>query len=115
MATSRDVITLKSMRFHALVGVYPHEREFAQPIEIDLAVELIPDGAFVDYAQLYAGAAKIMGQGHIEYIETIAERVAQMALDVDGVHSATVAVRKPHVALGGALDYAELRITRNRV
>jgi dihydroneopterin aldolase len=112
----RDVITLRAMRFHASVGVYPHERDFTQPIEIDLSVELdrTPGGPIVDYALLYAEVARVMGAGHIEYIETIAERVAERALAARGVLTAHVAVRKPHVALGGPLDYAEIRITRVR-
>ena len=32
----QDEITLHAMRFHALVGILPHERDIPQPIEIDL-------------------------------------------------------------------------------
>jgi len=113
-STSRDTITLRRMQFHASVGAYSHERQFLQPIEIDLSVEVerLPDGGVVDYAPLYAAVARLMGEGHIEYIETIAERVAAIAVATAGVAVAHVAVRKPHVALGGPLDFVELRITR---
>lgn len=116
MTPPRDVITLRRMQFHASVGAYPHEQEFRQPVEIDLSVEVepLPAGGFVDYARLYDAVARIMSAGHIEYIETIAERVAESALATPGVHTAQVAVRKPHVALSGPLAYAELRITRSR-
>ena len=33
-------ITLRAMRFHALVGILPHERELEQPIEIDVTAML---------------------------------------------------------------------------
>lgn len=119
-STQRDVITLRRMQFHASVGVYPHERQFPQPIEIDLSVEIErqPAGQVVDYARLYDDVARVMADaqagGHIEYIETIAERVAAAATATAGVHTAHVTVRKPHVALAGPLAAAELRITRSR-
>ena len=35
---SRDVITLRGMRFHTRVGVLPHEGQIPQPLEVDLTV-----------------------------------------------------------------------------
>jgi dihydroneopterin aldolase len=110
-----DVITLKAMRFHARLGVYPHEHELAQPVEIDLSVEVDhAGGAIVDYAALYESVAAVMRADHIDYVETVAERVAEQALRAAGVAVAHVAGRKPHVTLPGPLDYAEIRITRVR-
>ena len=44
-------ITLHGMRFHGLIGVLPHERVTAQPIEIDLTVRVAsePRDGVVDY------------------------------------------------------------------
>ena len=33
-----DVVTLKAMRFHARIGVLPHEAEIAQSIEVDASL-----------------------------------------------------------------------------
>jgi dihydroneopterin aldolase len=108
-------ITLRAMRFHALVGILPHERTTAQPIEIDLVVTVGAGKSVVDYRHLYDAAAAVINAGHIEYLEDIAERVAAGAFDVsDRVTRARVAVRKPHVALGGPLAHAEVRIDRLR-
>lgn len=116
-----DTITLKSMRFHTLVGVYPHELEMPQPLEIDLSVEVEDSFAeptaereVVDYAELYRIVAGVVNSGHIGYIEDVAERIAELVLKVRGVLKASVAVRKPHVALPGPLDYTEVAITRPR-
>lgn len=113
---TRDTITLKGMRFHALIGVLPHEEHVAQPLEIDLAVELDPDrtSEIVDYSQLYEVAERVVSAGHVGYLEDVAERVAGEVLEIDGVHVARVAVRKPHVALRGPLSYAEVAIVRTR-
>ena len=108
-------ITLRAMRFHALVGILPHERTTAQPIEVDLIVTVGDGEDVVDYRRLYAAAASVIASGHIEFLEDIAERVASGAFATSGrVARARVAVRKPHVALEGPLAYAEVRIDRLR-
>ena len=117
MATRRDTVTLKGMRFHARVGVLPHESELAQPIELDLTVEVdeaLPPSAVVDYTVLYDQVSSVLEGGHVRYLEEIAERVAMSVLSTPGVCVAHVAVRKPHVALPGPLAYAEVAMTRPR-
>jgi dihydroneopterin aldolase len=108
-------ITLRAMRFHALVGILPHERTNPQPVEVDLVV-LIGDGdAVVDYRRLYDATAAVIDAGHIDYLEEIADRVAEAAFGTSSrVSRVRVAVRKPHVSLGGPLAYAEVRIDRLR-
>ncbi|HEY4129177.1 MAG TPA: dihydroneopterin aldolase [Gemmatimonadaceae bacterium] len=107
-------ITLKDMRFHACVGILPHERETAQPIEIDLRVVVADGETVVDYRALYDAVAGVVNARHIDFLEEIAERVAMRALALDiRVRNAAVAVRKPHVALGGPLAYAEVSLERS--
>jgi len=102
-------ITLSAMRFHAFVGILPHERANAQPVEIDLRVRVGAGEGVVDYRALYDLTAAVMTSGHIDYLEEIGERVARGALaHSPRVHGARVAVRKPHVGLGGPLAYAEV-------
>lgn len=106
-------ITLRAMRFHARVGILPHERTTSQPIEIDLRVGVADGDGIVDYRALYAAAADVIAAAPIDYLEEIGDRVARGALAVSPrVRSARVAVRKPHVALGGPLAYAEVVVER---
>jgi 7,8-dihydroneopterin aldolase/epimerase/oxygenase len=109
--SDQHVITLRAMRFHALVGILPYERTNAQPIEVDLTVRVAAgagDGV-VDYRALYALVAQVVSAGPIDYLEQIADAVVMHALaHSPRVRSARAAVRKPHVALGGPLDYAEV-------
>lgn len=104
------------MRFHARIGVLPHEREIAQPVEVDLTVWVEPNagggGDVVDYRGLYAVAAEALGDRHVRFLEEVAERVAEGALATPRVVGTRVAVRKPHVALPGPLAYAQVVVER---
>jgi dihydroneopterin aldolase len=117
VSNQRDTVTLKAMRFHTRVGVLPHESEVAQPVEVDVSVEverMMSPPSVVDYSTLYADVATIMNARHINYLEEAAERIAARLLTTHGVALVHVAVRKPHVALPGPLAYAEVAITRPR-
>jgi dihydroneopterin aldolase len=115
---TRDEITLAGMRFHALVGVLAHERELPQPLEVDLAVRLTSamrgDVPTLDYRAVYDVARRVVAAGPLDYLERTAERIAAGALALDGVIGVRVAVRKPHVALGGPLAYAQVVVDRER-
>jgi 7,8-dihydroneopterin aldolase/epimerase/oxygenase len=115
VSASVESITLRAMRFHARVGILPHEQELAQPLEIDLTVRLGPGREVVDYRGLYDDAASVVGAGPLLYLEEIADAVATRALSRARVLHARVAVRKPHVGLGGPLDYAEVVVERGEL
>jgi dihydroneopterin aldolase len=103
------------MRFHVRVGILPHERELAQPLEIDLSVQVAAGAAGVlDYRELYAAVRAVVGAEPLDYLETIGESILAGVLALDAVRSARVAVRKPHVALGGPLSYAEVVVEAAR-
>jgi 7,8-dihydroneopterin aldolase/epimerase/oxygenase len=109
------VISLVGMRFHVRVGILPHEREHAQPLEIDLSVTRAPDAVGVlDYRALYALAAERTSREPLEYLEEIASAIADGALALEGVTHVRVAIRKPHVMLDGPLAYAEIVVERAR-
>lgn len=106
-------ITLQAMRFHALVGILPHERTIAQPIEIDLRVRVADGDVVVDYRALYDIVAGVVNAGPLDFLEQIADRIAAGAIEHNTrVRAARVAVRKPHVALDGPLAYAEVVVER---
>ena len=109
-----DEIALHGMSFHARVGILPHEREHPQPIEIDLVVRMRRGDALLDYRRLYACARDALGAGPVSYLEDLASAIAARALGEPGVARARVAVRKPHVALGGPLRHAGVTVVRER-
>jgi 7,8-dihydroneopterin aldolase/epimerase/oxygenase len=108
-------ITLRAMRFHALVGILPHEHTTPQPIEIDLVATVGDGDSVVDYRRLYEATAAVISAGHIDYLEEIGERVASGAFAAsERVTAVTITVRKPHVAIGGPIGAAEVRMERVR-
>ena len=109
-----DTIKLRGMRFHTLIGILPHEREHAQPIEIDLVVRVRPGEAVVDYRRLYAEVRTAAEAPSLSYLEDLANSIASRVLDASPVEQVRVTIRKPHAAVGGPLDYAEVAIERTR-
>jgi 7,8-dihydroneopterin aldolase/epimerase/oxygenase len=104
-----QAINLRGMRFHALVGILPHERVVPQPIVIDLSVDLLEGEGIVDYRVLYQTVADVVAAGPIEYLEQAGDLIARRTLDRNArVSRVRVALRKPHVALAGPLEYAEV-------
>ena len=107
-------VALQAMRFHALVGILPHERELPQPIEIDLRVQVEAGEGVVDYRALYDATASVIAAGHIDFLEEIADSVATAALaHSPRIRAARVAIRKPNVPLPGPLAYAEVVVERH--
>jgi dihydroneopterin aldolase len=118
--TTSDVVTLKAMRFHARIGVLPHEAEIAQSIEVDASLwvrrtraPLTPQN-IVDYRRVYDLVADVVTHGHISFLEEVAEGIADRALELPQVERVRIAVRKPNVALPGPLAYAEVALERER-
>lgn len=104
------------MRFHARVGVLPHEREHPQPIEVDVTVwhERHVDAtveSIVDYRALYGETAAVLAT-EPELLEQVGDRIAEAIIARHAVSRVRVAVRKPHVALPGPLAYAEVVVDR---
>jgi 7,8-dihydroneopterin aldolase/epimerase/oxygenase len=119
-AARNDVVTLKAMRFHARIGVLPHEAEIAQSIEVDVSLWVRrTDGPvsakdIVDYRRVYDLVAEVVTNGHIRFLEEVGEMIADRALQVPLVTRVRIAVRKPNVALPGPLAYAEVALERER-
>jgi FolB domain-containing protein len=105
-------VSLRGLRFHALVGVLPHEREVPQPLEIDVSVWLragLPASPPpLDYRELYADAAGEVARGPVAYLEELADSIGRAALRREGAERVRVVARKPHVALPGPLAAAEV-------
>lgn len=109
-----DAVTLHGMRFHTLVGVLPHEREHPQPLEVDLTAWVRHGAGVVDYRGLYAKVRAATESSELFYLEELAHSVAGRVLEDAAVLRVRVAVRKPHVALGGPLEFAEVSIVREQ-
>jgi dihydroneopterin aldolase len=84
------------------IGVHRHERAAEQRVRInlDLAVregerplgDRLED--VVCYEKIVAGVSAIVGRGHVNLVETLAEDIAAMCLEDPRVRSARVRVEK---------------------
>ena len=119
-----DRIVLHNMVFEGHHGYYDHERETAQPFEVDVALklDLRPAGIdddlekTVDYGKVFAVARQVVESTELRLLEAIAEAIARDVLaGFLAVEEVSVRVRKPNVQLGGRLDHAGVEITRRRV
>lgn len=96
-------VFVRDLLVEATVGVYEHEKLGPQPlyISIDLTVRELP-GARSDslhevvcYEDVVRKVQGICSDGHVNLIETLAERIAQSCLEDKRVHAVRVRIDKP--------------------
>ncbi|QBE50210.1 dihydropteroate synthase [Leucobacter triazinivorans] len=116
-----DRITLTGVEIFAHHGVFDFERERGQRFVIDVAVEVDLRGAAagdelartVHYGELAAAVVAAVERDPVDLIETVAERVAAVALEFDGVRSAEVTVHKPDAPIEAAFSDVSVTVVRH--
>ncbi len=119
-----DEIFLEGLRFYAYHGVNPEERSQGQRFVVDvrLVVDLRQAGVSddltqtINYSSVYKRIKAIMEGPLHNLLESVAENIATALLaEFPPATAISVSVRKPEVALKGAiLDAAGVRIHRTR-
>lgn len=117
-----DRILLNGLVFFGRHGCLEAERELGQKFTVDIELEcdlseasLSDDMAdTVDYVAIYNAAREIVEGPPARLLESLAQRIADFALQDERVVSAWIRIRKPHVAIMGALDSLGIEITRGR-
>ncbi len=117
-----DRIRLHEMAFYAHHGLSPEEQAAGQVFVVDVDVEADLHRAghtdeiadTLDYRDLYARVQQVMTSDRYRLLEAVAEAIAHRLLDADGVEAVTVRVMKPHVKLGGPLEYAAVEVSRRK-
>ncbi|HUO97685.1 MAG TPA: dihydroneopterin aldolase [Rhizomicrobium sp.] len=110
---------IRNLELLAQIGVHGHERGKLQPVRINVDLE-VEDSAVledkldsvVDYGDITRKIRGLVGKGHINLAETMAERIAALCFEDVRVKSARVRVEKLH-ALPGA-ESAGIEIERKR-
>ncbi len=116
----RDCITLTGLEVFAYHGVYDFEREQGQRFIIDaeVVVDLSPAAAgdelarTVNYAELAGAILEAVANDSVDLIETLAERVARVALSFAGVRQARVTVHKPDAPIDATFGDVSVTIER---
>lgn len=117
MGTRR--IFVRDLKLAASIGVLDHEREAPQDLIVTITLDiddrpLARDhiGEVVDYRRPVEHARAILAAGHIDLVETFAERLAEACLGEPGVTAAHIRVEKPAAIPGAAA--AGVEISRHR-
>jgi 7,8-dihydroneopterin aldolase/epimerase/oxygenase len=118
MNPRHSMIFVKGLRVDASIGVHPHEHETTQPIFIDVQLDMgetpspVEDrlGETVDYEAVAEQAKQLARQGHVQLVETLAEKLADWCLQDARVCAVTVRIEKPNAL--AAADAAGVEITR---
>jgi dihydroneopterin aldolase len=98
-------VFVRDLMLDALIGVHRHEKRQRQRLRVnlDLAVRegAAREGdaadrldAVVCYEKIVIGVRALVGQGHVNLVETLAERIAALCLQDARVQSARVRVEK---------------------
>lgn len=95
-------VFIRDFMVECLIGVHDHEKHETQRVRVnlDLAVNegehpIIDDiRNVVNYETMADGIVRIAGEGHVNLVETLAERIAAMCLEDGRVDSARVRIEK---------------------
>jgi dihydroneopterin aldolase len=106
-------VFVRALRLDTEIGLYPHERGRAQPLFIDIELELSPHhvggiGDTVNYETLAAKARALAAEGHVELVETFAERLVAACLEDPRALTARVRIEKPEALPGAAAAGVEI-------
>ncbi len=115
-----DQILIEGLTLPAFIGMFAHEYDAPQPIRFDVIVDILPltpsEGHdtenIVRYDHIVADIKRILAEGHIDLVETLAEDVAKACLSYDRTQQVCVTVAKP-AAFENA-DAVGIRITRRK-
>jgi len=115
-----DEIRLTGLTVFGRHGVFAHEREDGQEFTIDLRLRIdLSDAAASDdvtdtvhYGELAEKVAAVVAGEPVNLIETLAQRIADAALDDRRVHAVDVTVHKPHAPI--PLTFADVSVTIRR-
>jgi dihydroneopterin aldolase len=93
-------VFVTGLKVQAEIGVYRHEVGRLQPLSVDVELDVPSAGAgrladTLNYETILAAARSVAAAGHIELVETFADRLARACLADPRVTRARVRVEKP--------------------
>jgi len=115
-----DKVFIRDLSLRCIIGVFPEERREKQDIliNVEMHTDLRKAGRSdkledtVDYKAVKKAILKLVDGSRFELIESLAERMADIALDDERVKQVVITIDKP-----GALRFAKasaVEITRTR-
>lgn len=116
-----DHITLSGLEVFAHHGVFDFEREHGQRflVDVELSLDLRPAAAgdalerTVHYGELAQAVVAAVSGDPVDLIETVAERVAGVALGFAGVAETRVTVHKPEAPISANFSDVSVTVVRS--
>lgn len=110
-------VFVRGLELRAEIGVHAHERGRTQPLVVDVALELAPRyvagiADTVNYETIAERARALAASGHVDLVETFAERLALACLESPRVLNVRVRVKKPEAIEGAAAAGVEIQARR---
>ena len=95
-------VFVKDLVLNCLIGVHKHERDGSQRVRINLNLMVLESPIPIDdqlsnvlcYEGLVVKVRQLATSGHVNLVETLAERLADFCLDQPNVQSVKVQVEK---------------------
>jgi len=95
-------VFIRDLLLSALIGVYRHEKENPQPIRINLDLAVKENSTInrdrleevVSYEDIANGVRKMVANGHVNLVETLAERISDMCFEHRRVQAVRVRIEK---------------------
>lgn len=95
-------VFIRDLVLKGSIGVHPHERGAPQPVRINLDLAVTEGGSPMDddlaqvvcYERIAHGVRAIVADGHVNLVETLAERIAALCLQDPRVRTARVRIEK---------------------
>ena len=117
-----DKVSINNIKFFAYHGLGNDEKEDGQKFEVDIDANLCLKKISksdcikktIDYTSLLNIAKNEMLNSKYNLIETVAEKIANRVLSVDGILSTVVRIRKPDAPINGSFDFVQVEIVREK-
>ena len=117
-----DRVELRGLRGRGRHGVLPHETALGQTFVVDLTLHLDTRAAAssddltqtVDYGAMAVDVVAVITGEPVALVETLAQRVADVALRPERVQAVEVSVHKPEAPVGVPFDDVVVTIHRER-
>lgn len=114
------VVRLRGLVVDFRIGIHPYERDAAQRVRVDVTVDAArPEGGFREdhrrvycYERLAKGIRALAGGGHVGLVETLADRIAELAMADPLARRAEVTLEKLDVFPDA--EGAGVTVTRRR-
>lgn len=114
-------VFLEGLEVSASIGIHAHERETRQRILVDVELEMagtpIPSEdrlvETADYEAIARRVEDLARAGHVQLVETLAERIATWCLKDERVTRVRVRVSKPEVLSNARGAGCEVVLTRS--